>query len=108
MTELVIWAQSVCRSTMALYREMKRMAGVPVTVVVRKNERGEWARQLREAQGQGCGEFADVVDLEWDGEEQSGRGIFAAHCGEGAVHRTKPCGLCLKSRLVMLERNNAD
>lgn len=41
MTELVIWAQSVCRSTMALYREMKRMAGVPVTVVVRKNERGE-------------------------------------------------------------------
>ena len=86
MTELVIWAQSVCRSTMALYREVKRMAGVPVTVVVRKNERGEWARQLREAQGQGSGEFADVVDLEWDGEEQSGRGIFAAHCGKGAVH----------------------
>ena len=86
MTELVIWAQSVCRSTMALYREVKRMAGVPVTVIVRKNERGEWARQLREAQGQGCGEFSDVVDLEWDGEVQSGRGIFAAHCGEGAVH----------------------
>ena len=86
MTELVIWAQSVCRSTMALYREVKRLAGVPVTVVVRKNERGEWSRQLREAQGQGSGEFADVVDLEWDGEEQSGRGIFAAHCGEGAVH----------------------
>ena len=86
MTEFVIWAQSVCRSTMALYREVKRLAGVPVTVVVRKNERGEWARQLRESQGQGSGEFADVVDLEWDGEEQSGRGIFAAHCGEGAVH----------------------
>lgn len=86
MIQLVIWAQSVCRSTMALYREVKRMAGVPVMVVVRKNERGEWARQLRESQGQGSGEFADVVDLEWDGEEQSGRGIFAAHCGAGAVH----------------------
>ena len=63
MTELVIWAQSVCRSTMALYREVKRLAGVPVTVVVRKNERGEWARQLRESQGQGSGEFVDVVDF---------------------------------------------
>lgn len=44
MTELVIWAQSVCRSTMALYREMKRMAGVPVVVVVRQSERGEFVR----------------------------------------------------------------
>ena len=86
MTELVIWAQSVCRSTMALYRAVKRQVGVPVTVVVRKNERGEWARQLRESQGQGGDEFADVVDLMWDGEEQTGRGIFALHCGEGAVH----------------------
>lgn len=86
MTELVIWAQSVCRSTMALYREVKRLAGVPVTVVVRQSERGEWARQLRESQGQGAGEFADVVDLTWDGEEQSSRGILAAHCGAGTAH----------------------
>ncbi len=84
--EIVIWAHSECGSTMALFREVKRLAGVPVTVVVRRSERGEWARQLREAQGQGSGEFADVVDLEWDGEEQAGRGIFAAHCGSGAVH----------------------
>ena len=69
---------------------------------------GEWAQQLRESQRQGSGEFADVVDLEWDGEEQSGRGIFAAHCGEGAVHRTKPCGMCRKSRRVVLGRNNTD
>jgi len=27
MTELVIWAHSECRSTMALYREEKRLAG---------------------------------------------------------------------------------
>ena len=86
MTELVIWAQSVCRSTMALYREVKRQAGVPVSVVMRHSERGDCARQMREAQGQGADGFADVVDIEWDGELESGRGIFVAHSGEGAVH----------------------
>lgn len=86
MREIIVWAQSVCRSTMALFREVKRQAGVPVTVVMRRDARGEDARRMRESQGQGACEFADVVDLEWDGEEQSGRGIFAAHCGEGAVH----------------------
>ena len=86
MRGIVIWAQSVCRSTMALYREVKRQAGVPVTVVVRHSECGECARQMREAQGQGADEFADVVDAEWDSELASGRGIFAAHSGEGVVH----------------------
>ena len=78
MSDIVIWAQSVCRSTMALYREVKRQAGVPVAVVLRRNACGECAQQLREAQGQGADEFADVVDIEWDGELGSGREILNA------------------------------
>ena len=41
MTDIVIWAQSVCRSTMALYREVKRQSGCPVTVIVRRSEHGK-------------------------------------------------------------------
>lgn len=69
---------------MSLYREVKSQAGVPVVVVVWRSERGESARRLREAQGQGAGEFAGVVDGEWDGGLQSGREIIAEH--SGAVH----------------------
>lgn len=86
MTELVIWAQSICRSTMALYREVKRLAGVPVTVIVRRNERGESAQKIREAQGQGASEFADVVDVEWDGGLKSGQDILAEHSVPRTVH----------------------
>ena len=103
MIQLVIWAQSVCRSTMALYREVKRQAGVPVTVVVRQSKRGERARQMREAQGQGADEFADVVDVEWDGELESGRGIFAVHSGEGAVHVFSGCQVSAAVRGLMQE-----
>ena len=86
MTDLVIWAQSVCRSTMALYREVKRQSECPVMVIVRKSEQGEAARQLREKQGQGTIEYSDVVDGDWDGGIETGREILAAHSGVGAVH----------------------
>ncbi len=86
MTDIVIWAQSVCRSTMALYREVKRQSGCPVTVIVRRSEHGEAARQLRERQGQGTIAYSDVVDGDWDGGIATGRAILAAHSGVGAVH----------------------
>jgi glycosyltransferase involved in cell wall biosynthesis len=71
---------------MALYREVKRQSGCPVTVIVRKNEHGEAARQLRERQGQGTIAYSDVVDGDWDGGIETGRAILAAHSGVGAVH----------------------
>ncbi len=86
MTELVVWAQSVCRSTMGLYREVKRQAGVPVFVVVRQSSHGDAARQLRERQGQCASKYADVVDAEWDGGFESGLTILAAHSRPGFVH----------------------
>ena len=103
MTELVIWAQSICRSTMALYREVKRQACVPVIVIVRHSERGECARQIREAQGQGAAEFVDVVDVEWDGELESGLSIFAAHSGKGSVHVFSGYQVSAAVRALMLE-----
>ena len=86
MTDIVIWAQSVCRSTMALYREVKRQGGCRVTVIVRKSTLGEAARQLREKQGQGATAYSDVVDGEWDGGIETGRAILAAHSEPGAAH----------------------
>ena len=81
MTKVVIWAQSVCRSTMDLYREVKKLRDdIGVTVVLRHDERGEDVRKLREAQGQG--DYSDVVDREWDGEFNSGIEFLDL----GAVH----------------------
>lgn len=81
MTKIVIWAQSVCRSTMDLYREVKRLRDdVDVTVVLRRDGRGEDVRKLREAQGQG--DYSDVVDREWDGKIESGIELLDL----GAVH----------------------
>lgn len=81
MTKIVIWVQSVCRSTMDLYREVKRLRDdVGVTVVLRRDGRGEDVRKLREAQGQG--DYSDVVDREWDGKFESGIELLDL----GAVH----------------------
>ena len=81
MTKIVIWAQSVCRSTMDLYREVKRLRDdVDVTVVLRRDGRGEDVRKLREAQGQG--DYSDVVDRVWDGKVESGIELLDL----GAVH----------------------
>ena len=81
MTKIVIWAQSVCRSTMDLYREVKRLRDdVGVTVVLRRDGRGEDVRKLRETQGQG--DYSDVVDREWDGKVESGIELLDL----GAVH----------------------
>ena len=86
MTELVIWAQNVCRSTMSLYREVKRQCACPVLVVVRQSKHGEAARRIREKQGQSATAYSDVVDFVWDGKLGTGMDILKAHSGDGAVH----------------------
>lgn len=67
---ITIWAQSICRSTMALYREVKRRA--EARVIVREDMEGKEARQFREAMGQCVNGYEDVVDYRWDGREDSG------------------------------------
>lgn len=84
--EVVIWAHSECRSTMALFREVKRQAGVPVTIALWKHGSADDVRQLREAAGQSEGEYADL-DLVPVGEDLGkGRTLLSAHKGAGSVH----------------------
>ena len=86
MKELVIWAHSECRSTMSLYREVKRQAGVPVTIALWKYGECDDVRKSREATGQCSGEYADL-DLVPVGEDLvRGQNLLAMHSGEGAVH----------------------
>ena len=98
MTKIVIWAQSVCRSTMDLYREVKRLRDdVGVTVVLRRDGRGEDVRKLREAQGQG--DYSDVVDREWNGKVESGIELLDL----GAVHVFSGYQACRAVRELMIE-----
>lgn len=86
MKELVIWAHSECRSTMSLFREVKRQAGVPVTIALWKYGESDDTRKLREATGQCAGEYADL-DLMPVGEDLvRGQNLLAMHSGEGTVH----------------------
>lgn len=98
MTKVVIWAQSVCRSTMDLYREVKRLRDdVGVTVVLRRDGRGEDVRKLREAQGQG--DYSDVVDRVWDGKVKSGIEFLNL----GTVHVFSGYQACRAVRELMVE-----
>ena len=98
MTKIVIWAQSVCRSTMDLYREVKRLRDdVDVTVVLRRDGRGEDVRKLREVQGQG--DYSDVVDRVWDGKFESGIELLDL----GAVHVFSGYQACRAVRALMIE-----
>ena len=86
MNEIVIWAHSECRSTMSLYREVKRQAGVPVTIALWKHGESDDVRRLRESAGQDKGEYTDL-DLVPVGEDlEKGRVLLDAHAGNGVVH----------------------
>jgi glycosyltransferase involved in cell wall biosynthesis len=71
---------------MSLYREVKRQAGVPVTIALWKHGESDDVRQLRESAGQVEGEYADL-DLVPVGEDlEKGRALLEKHKGNGAVH----------------------
>lgn len=86
MNEIVIWAHSECRSTMSLYREVKRQAAVPVTIALWKHGDGDDIRQLRESAGQCAGEYADLNLVPVGEDLEKGRAFMAKHSGEGVVH----------------------
>ena len=86
MKELVIWAHSECRSTMSLYREVKRQAGVPVTIALWKYGESDDVRLSREKTGQCAGEYADLELVPVGEDLVRGQNLLAMHSGEGAVH----------------------
>lgn len=86
LREIVIWAHSECRSTMALFREVKRLAGVPVAIALWKHGDADDVRVLRESQGQGKGEFADLNAIPVGENLSRGRALLSAHRGPGVVH----------------------
>lgn len=86
MKEIVIWAHSECRSTMSLYREVKRQAGVPVTIALWQYGDTAEIRAKREATGQGKGEYEDLAPVPVGEDLARGEELLAMHSGEGAVH----------------------
>ena len=86
ISEIVIWAHSECRSTMSLYREVKKQAGVPVTIALWQHGDEADIRAKRVATGQGKGEYDDLELVPIGEDLVRGQELLAMHCGKGAVH----------------------
>ena len=86
MRELVIWAHSECRSTMALFREVKRQAGVPVTIALWKCGEADDVRKARELTGQMPGEYAGLGLIPVGEDFNKGLSLLSKHGDAGAVH----------------------
>ena len=86
MKELVIWAHSECRSTMALFREVKRLSGVPVTIALWKHGNDDDVRMSRETCGQPAGQYADLGLVPVGEDFEKGMSLLAKHRGPGSVH----------------------
>ena len=84
--EIVIWAHSECRSTMSLYREVKRQAGVPVTIALWQHGDDAEIRTRREAVGQSVGEYDDLNLVPIGEDLKRGRRFLSEHSAEGIVH----------------------
>ena len=84
--EIVIWAHSECRSTMSLFREIMRLAGVPVTISLWKYGQCDDVRQRREVDGQRVGEYDDLGLIPIGEDYARGRALLARHLGEGVAH----------------------
>jgi len=84
--EIVIWAHSECRSTMALFREVKRLSGVPVTIALWKHGNDDDVRMSRETCGQPAGQYADLGLVPVGEDFEKGMSLLAKHRGPGSVH----------------------
>ena len=60
MNGIVIWSQSNCRSTMALYREMIRELNVPALITLWHYNKGDGDKDIREKVGFSHDEFSDL------------------------------------------------
>lgn len=79
MNGLVIWAQSNCRSTMALYRELIRELKVPALITLWHYNKCEGDKDIREQVGFSHDEFSDLP-IEPVGEDlQKGISVLKSH-----------------------------
>ena len=85
MKEIVMWAHSECRSTMALFREITRLAGVPVTIALWKYGIADSVRQKREKDGQKSGAYADLKLLPIGDDLTKGRDLLMRHGGPETI-----------------------
>lgn len=81
MKGLVIWAQSNCRSTMALYRELIRQLNVPAVVTLWYYHTYEGEIDNREEVGFRNDEFADVPTVNVGENMQAGMSVLNQHKG---------------------------
>ena len=81
MKGLIIWAQSNCRSTMALYRELIRELNVPALITLWHYNKCESDKDIREQIGFSHDEFSDLP-IEPVGEDwERGLSILESHSG---------------------------
>lgn len=81
MTGLVIWAQSNCRSTMALYREMLQLLKCPALITLWHYNKSACEKDIREKIGFSHDEFAGLP-IEPVGEDLGkGLAVLDAHPG---------------------------
>ena len=79
MNGIVIWSQSNCRSTMALYRELIRELGVPALITLWHYNKCDSDKDIREQIGFSHDEFADLP-IESVGEDlKKGMAVLKAH-----------------------------
>lgn len=86
MKQIVIWAHGVCRSTMALYREITQQAEVPVTIALLRYGESDDTRKRREKCGQRVDEYDDLGFVAIGDDIGVGRLLLEKSKGEGAVH----------------------
>jgi len=79
MNGIVIWSQSNCRSTMALYRELIRELNAPAVITLWHYNRCEGEKDIREQIGFSHDEFSDLP-IEPVGEDLSkGLSVLKSH-----------------------------
>lgn len=81
MNGLIIWAQSDCRSTMGLYREMQKTAEFPIKVVLWHFEGDGVSSNNRKSVGFCSNEFNDVEVLKIGEDFSRGLEVVKEHLG---------------------------
>jgi len=79
MNGLIIWSQSNCRSTMALYRELIRLLGVPSLITLWHYSERKDEPDLREKVGFCHSEFADLPMLPVGENYETGLRVVREH-----------------------------
>ena len=81
MRGLLVWAQSACRSQMALYRELGKTFGVPVEVAVWFYKKDKAYVDNRNAVGFCDDEFSDMIVIPVGEDIAKGMSVLNAHPG---------------------------